>query len=295
MRNASAPLTSAALRTRKAFITLAPVRRAASVQNDGPSSPWSWRMLRCSRSAASITSSSGALTKTPAISVLRRSAAPICSATSGSTKRGLGSWWMSPIAQAPSDTACSASSRFVMPQILTFVDTHLGWQIVAAVTRGPKASDRAPGVDSGAMKQSERAARRLVFKVLSRIRGGTIELVEPDGRRFSFGDPATDLRAEVRAHSWSFHTPFLRGTRRPRRGLPRRPLGHRRPGRPDADRRAATCPASTPGGAGSTRCSPPSTSSSAACRGTAARPRGATSPRTTTSATTSSPSSSTSR
>jgi len=62
------------------------------------------------------------------------------------------------------------------------------------------------------MKGSVRAARRLVFKVLSRIRGGTIELVEPDGRRFAFGDPATDLRAEIRAHSWSFHTAFLRGT-----------------------------------------------------------------------------------
>jgi cyclopropane-fatty-acyl-phospholipid synthase len=62
------------------------------------------------------------------------------------------------------------------------------------------------------MKRSDRAARRLVFKVLSRIRGGTIDLVEPDGRRFTFGDPATDLRAGIRAHSWSFHTAFLRGT-----------------------------------------------------------------------------------
>jgi len=62
------------------------------------------------------------------------------------------------------------------------------------------------------MTQSQRVARRLVFRVLSRIKGGTIELVEPDGRRFTFGDPATGLRTEVRAHSWGFHTAFLRGT-----------------------------------------------------------------------------------
>ena len=62
------------------------------------------------------------------------------------------------------------------------------------------------------MKQSERASRRVVFRVLSRIKGGRIEMVEPDGRRFSFGDPATDLRAEIRLHSWAFHTSFLRGS-----------------------------------------------------------------------------------
>ncbi len=37
-------------------------------------------------------------------------------------------------------------------------------------------------------------------------------MVEPDGRRFDFGDPATDLRAEIRLHSWAFHTSFLRGS-----------------------------------------------------------------------------------
>ena len=62
------------------------------------------------------------------------------------------------------------------------------------------------------MKQSERASRRFVFRVLSRIKGGRISMVEPDGRRFDFGDPATDLRAEIRLHSWAFHTSFLRGS-----------------------------------------------------------------------------------
>ncbi|MDP9189492.1 MAG: cyclopropane-fatty-acyl-phospholipid synthase family protein [Actinomycetota bacterium] len=61
------------------------------------------------------------------------------------------------------------------------------------------------------MRRSERACRRIVFRVLSRIKGGCIVLVEPDGRRFEFGDPATDLRAEVRLNSYGFHTAFLRG------------------------------------------------------------------------------------
>jgi hypothetical protein len=49
-------------RPRIAFITFAPVRQAASTQNEGPSSPWNWRRVRFSRSAASITSSRVELT-----------------------------------------------------------------------------------------------------------------------------------------------------------------------------------------------------------------------------------------
>ena len=45
MRKASAPRMSAPLRTRNALITLAPVRRATSRQNCGPSSPWSWTIV----------------------------------------------------------------------------------------------------------------------------------------------------------------------------------------------------------------------------------------------------------
>ena len=52
MRNASAAWMSAVLRTRIALITLQPVRRAASRQNAGPSSPWSWIIVSCSSSAA---------------------------------------------------------------------------------------------------------------------------------------------------------------------------------------------------------------------------------------------------
>src|SRR5262245_35875554 len=119
VRNASAALTSAALVTRIALITVAPVRRPASRQNDGPSSPWNWSRVRFSRSAASITSSSLELTNTPAISQRRFSTAPISSATSGRTWRGLSGWWISPIAQAPWSAACSASARLVMPHTLT--------------------------------------------------------------------------------------------------------------------------------------------------------------------------------
>ena len=47
---------SARLRTRAALITRQPVRRAASAQNAGPSSPWSWSRLSPISSAARVTS-----------------------------------------------------------------------------------------------------------------------------------------------------------------------------------------------------------------------------------------------
>ena len=123
MRYASAARISARLRTRSALITLQPVRRAASWQKAGPSSPWSWIMVSDSFSAAAASSSRVGLTNTPTTSSWRLSAAPISAATSGSQKRGLSGWWLSPIAQAPRRAASRPSSRFVMPQNLTLTHT----------------------------------------------------------------------------------------------------------------------------------------------------------------------------
>src|SRR5918994_4623256 len=78
-------------------------------------------MVRSSFSTASATSSRVGLTKTPATSQRRFIAWPISAAWAGSTRRGLRSQWFSPIAQAPSSTARSASSRRVTPQIFTLV------------------------------------------------------------------------------------------------------------------------------------------------------------------------------
>ena len=44
----------------------------------------------------------------------------------GIDKRGLSGWWISPMAQAPTEAACSASSRLVIPQILIRVIAHKG-------------------------------------------------------------------------------------------------------------------------------------------------------------------------
>src|SRR5919198_3824811 len=109
--------------TATAFITLQPVRRAASRQNAGPSSPCSWRMPREQRSASSATSSSVAFTNTPTISSARRSSAPISSPTSGSQRRGLPFQKIKPIAHAPSSAARRASARLVVPQLFTRVMT----------------------------------------------------------------------------------------------------------------------------------------------------------------------------
>ena len=84
MRNASAAWTSAALRTRSALITLQPVRRAASRQKSGPSSPWSWSIASDSSSAARAISSRVALTNTPTTLTSRLTAALISSAAPGS-------------------------------------------------------------------------------------------------------------------------------------------------------------------------------------------------------------------
>ena len=62
------------------------------------------------------------------------------------------------------------------------------------------------------MKPSERASRRIVFRTLGRMSGGCLELVEPDGRRFTFGDPASELRASIAVHSPSFYRAMLGGS-----------------------------------------------------------------------------------
>src|SRR5919202_764257 len=114
----SSAATSAPVRTRAAFMTFAPVRRATSAQYAGPSSPWSWTIVRPTPSATPATSSSGALTNTPQISAWRRSARAIRSASSSSQRRGDPGKRITPSAHAPASTARRASSRLVMPQNL---------------------------------------------------------------------------------------------------------------------------------------------------------------------------------
>src|SRR4051794_7260168 len=59
----------------------------------------------------------------------------MAAAVSTSTLRGLGSWKIRPIAQAPSSTASAASSRRVIPQILTRTGLRLGERRAAARIR----------------------------------------------------------------------------------------------------------------------------------------------------------------
>src|SRR3954464_2671723 len=109
---------SAPPRTRAALMTFAPVRRATSAQNDGPSSPWSWIIVSPRPSATPATSSSGALTNTPQISAWRRRAPEIRPGAGGGRRRGEPLNRMRPSAQAPASTARWASSRPVIPQNL---------------------------------------------------------------------------------------------------------------------------------------------------------------------------------
>jgi cyclopropane-fatty-acyl-phospholipid synthase len=62
------------------------------------------------------------------------------------------------------------------------------------------------------MTAGHRASRRIVFRAFSRLRGGRLELVEPDGERFSFGDPNADLEATVEIHSPRFYRAVLGGS-----------------------------------------------------------------------------------
>src|SRR4051794_10495880 len=109
---------SAPPRTRAALTTFAPVRRATSAQYAGPSSPCSCTIVSPTPSATPVTSSSGALTKTPQISACRRSVAAIRSASGSAHRRGEPGNRITPSAQAPASTARLASSRPVIPQNL---------------------------------------------------------------------------------------------------------------------------------------------------------------------------------
>jgi cyclopropane-fatty-acyl-phospholipid synthase len=62
------------------------------------------------------------------------------------------------------------------------------------------------------MTAVESASRRLALAMFSRVRGGTLELIEPDGRRFTFGDAAADLAATVKVNSLRFYRALLAGS-----------------------------------------------------------------------------------
>ena len=121
VRQRSRSRMSPSVATRAALMILQPVRRAASVQNEGPSSPCSCRCEKPILSASSASSSSVALTNTPTHATRRRSSLTIAAAVSASQARGEPSQRIRPIAQAPSPAASSASSWRVMPQIFARV------------------------------------------------------------------------------------------------------------------------------------------------------------------------------
>ena len=120
MRKASAAWTSAALETWIALITLTPVRRATSAQNEGPSSPFSCTIVSPAFSTAFANilqlgidehPDDLALTpkRSPDLSRVRRLDSAAGFPRSGSTRQP----------RRPSSTASAASSRLVIPQILT--------------------------------------------------------------------------------------------------------------------------------------------------------------------------------
>jgi cyclopropane-fatty-acyl-phospholipid synthase len=58
----------------------------------------------------------------------------------------------------------------------------------------------------------EAASRRIILGAFSRLQGGRLELVEPDGRRFGFGDAAAELAATVKVNSMRFYRALLGGS-----------------------------------------------------------------------------------
>src|SRR4051812_7808274 len=62
------------------------------------------------------------------------------------------------------------------------------------------------------MTAIEAASRRLVLGAFTRVRGGCLELVEPDGRTFRFGDAAADLAATIKVNSTRFYRALLSGS-----------------------------------------------------------------------------------
>jgi cyclopropane-fatty-acyl-phospholipid synthase len=62
------------------------------------------------------------------------------------------------------------------------------------------------------MTAVEAASRRMALGAFSRVRGGCLELIEPDGRRFRFGDAAADLAATIKVNSARFYRAVLGGS-----------------------------------------------------------------------------------
>jgi cyclopropane-fatty-acyl-phospholipid synthase len=62
------------------------------------------------------------------------------------------------------------------------------------------------------MTAIEAASRRVALGAFSRVQGGLLELIEPDGRRFRFGDAAADLAATVKVNSARFYRAVLSGS-----------------------------------------------------------------------------------
>jgi cyclopropane-fatty-acyl-phospholipid synthase len=60
------------------------------------------------------------------------------------------------------------------------------------------------------MTAIESTSRRAALSLLSRLRDGFVELAEPDGRRFRFGSPGSDLAARLEVRSPAFYR-SLRG------------------------------------------------------------------------------------
>jgi cyclopropane-fatty-acyl-phospholipid synthase len=62
------------------------------------------------------------------------------------------------------------------------------------------------------MTAVEGASRRLALSAFSRIRDGRLDLVERGDRRFSFGDPDSELSATLEVHSPGFYRALLGGS-----------------------------------------------------------------------------------
>jgi cyclopropane-fatty-acyl-phospholipid synthase len=62
------------------------------------------------------------------------------------------------------------------------------------------------------MTAIESACRRLALRVLSGIRDGRLELIEPDDKKLSLGDPDSELGATLEVHSPRFYRAMLGGS-----------------------------------------------------------------------------------
>jgi cyclopropane-fatty-acyl-phospholipid synthase len=62
------------------------------------------------------------------------------------------------------------------------------------------------------MTAVEGASRRLALRALSRLHGGRLDLVEPDGKRLRFGDAGADLAATIEIHAPGFYRSMLAGS-----------------------------------------------------------------------------------